>query len=264
MNKLVNWLTLVGAYLRLNLRSHLEYRGAFLSQVVAMFINDSIWIVFWTLFFNRFPILHGWHQKDVLTIWAISASGFGLAATVFGNTFQLATLITRGQLDAWMLYPRLLLPHLALGKMVPSGAGDAVFGYVLYLAFVRPDLPHFLLFVLFTLTAATVFTAVFVMAGSLSFFVGSSEVLAEQWIFSVVTFSTYPATLFEGGVKILLFTLIPAGFVSYLPIEALHALSLVYAGYTMAGALAFLSIAVAMFYIGLSRYESGNLIGMRG
>ncbi len=229
-----------------------------------MIVNDSIWIVFWTLFFNRFPVLHGWHQKDVLTIWAISASGFGIAATIFGNTFQLAALITRGQLDAWMLYPRLLLPHLALGKMVPSATGDAIFGYVLFTAFVRPDLPHFALFVLFTITAATVFTAVFLMAGSLSFFVGNAEVLAEQWIFSVVTFSTYPATLFEGSVKILLFTLIPAGFVSYLPVDALNTLSLVYAGYTLLGALVFLAIGVSMFYIGLSRYESGNLIGMRG
>jgi len=255
---------LVGAYFRLNLRSHLEYRGAFLSQAVAMIVNDSIWIVFWTLFFNRFPVLQGWHQKDVLTIWAISASGFGIAATIFGNTFQLAALITRGQLDAWMLYPRLLLPHLALGKMVPSATGDAIFGYVLFIAFVRPDLSHFALFVLFTITAAIVFTAVFLMAGSLSFFVGNAEVLAEQWIFSVVTFSTYPATLFEGGVKILLFTLIPAGFVSYLPVDALNTLSLVYAGYTLLGSLAFLAIGVSMFYIGLSRYESGNLIGMRG
>ena len=152
--------------------------------------------------FNRFPVLQGWHQKDVLTIWAISASGFGIAATIFGNTFQSARANHARAAGCLDVVSRLLLPHLALGKMVPSATGDAIFGYVLFIAFVRPDLSHFALFVLFTITAAIVFTAVFLMAGSLSFFVGNAEVLAEQWIFSVVTFSTYPATLFEGGVKI--------------------------------------------------------------
>src|SRR6266487_6829265 len=70
-----NYLGLVVAYTRLNLNSQLEYRGAFLSQVVAMFLNDSVWVVFWVLFFTRFPVLRGWDVNDVLTVWAIAASG---------------------------------------------------------------------------------------------------------------------------------------------------------------------------------------------
>lgn len=264
MRKLLNWLQLAAAYVRLNFRSHLEYRGAFLSQAGAMALNDALWIVFWTLFFNRFPVLHGWTQNDVLTIWAVSAAGFGLASVVAGNTFQLARVVARGELDTWMLYPRAVLPHLALGKMVPSGLGDAVFGYVLFLFFVRPDVPHMLLFVLFTLSAAILFVGFFTLAGSLSFFIGNAEVLAEQWIFSLITFSTYPAPLFQGAVKMLLYTAIPAGFLSYLPVEALRTFNPFYIAATFAGALTFLAIGVGTFYYGLRKYESGNLIAMRG
>jgi ABC-2 type transport system permease protein len=264
MNKLLNWLGLAAAYVKLNFKAQLEYRGAFMSQVVSMAVNDAVWIVFWTLFFNRFPVLHGWDKNDVLMIWAVSASGFGIAATLAGNTFQLARVVVRGELDSWLLYPRALLPHLALGKTVPSGLGDAIFGYVLYIAFVRPDVPHFLLFVLFTLTSAVLFVGFFTLAGSLSFFVGNAEVLAEQWIFSLITFSTYPEPLFQGAVKLLLFTLVPAGFVSYLPVAALHSFSAQHICATVLGALAFLAIGVSTFYIGLRRYESGNLIAMKG
>src|SRR5262249_50723370 len=136
MNKLINWLQLAGAYMRLNFKSHLEYRGAFLSQAVAMAINDGIWIIYWTLFFTRFPVLHGWTQKEVMEAWAICAAGFGLASTIFGNAQGLARLIARGQLDAWLLYPRALLPHFGLGKMSASAVGDVVFGYALFFAFV--------------------------------------------------------------------------------------------------------------------------------
>jgi ABC-2 type transport system permease protein len=264
VGKLINWLQLALAYVKFNFRSHLEYRGAFISQVVAMAVNDSCWIVFWTLFFTRFPVLHGWTQKDVMTIWAICASGFGLAVTFAGNSFQLARVVVRGELDSWLLYPRAVLPHLALGKLVPSGVGDAIFGYILFLFFVRPDLPHLALFLLFSLSAATLFIGIFALAGSLSFFVGNSEVLAEQWIFSLITFSTYPSPLFEGAVKILLFTLIPAGFISYLPVEALHTLCAKYVLSAIGGSWAFLAIGVSAFYLGLRRYESGNLINMQG
>ena len=264
MNKILNWLSLAAAYVRLNLRSHLEYRGAFFSQVIAMIINDSIWLIFWSLFFMRFPVLHGWDMKDIVTLWGVSASGYGLAAALCGNALNLPTLVLRGQLDAWLLYPRALLPHLVLGKMSATSWGDAIFGYVVYLAFVRPDLEHFLLFALFTVTAAILFLGIFVISGSLSFFVGNAESIAEQWRFAVATFSTYPSSLFHGGVKLVLYTLIPAGFIAYLPVEALKSSSVVLTVYTIAGALSMVAVGVLTFYVGLKRYESGNLMDLKG
>ena len=264
MNKFFNWLLLAGSYVKLNLRSHLEYRGAFFSQVIAMIINDSLWLIFWSLFFKRFPVLHGWDFRDVITIWGVTASGYGLASALCGNALFLPTLVLRGQLDAWMLYPRALLPHLVLGKMTATSWGDAIFGYVVYIAFVRPDLEHFFLFVLFTLTTTILLIGFFVLSGSLSFFVGNAESITEQWRFSLITFSTYPATLFHGTVKLLLYSFIPAGFVSYLPAEALKTSSLGLTLVTILAAVSMLGLGFAAFYLGLRRYESGNLIDLKG
>jgi ABC-2 type transport system permease protein len=264
LTRLWNYLGLAVAYTRLNLNAQLEYRGAFLSQVVAMFLNDAVWVVFWALFFTRFPVLRGWNVNDVITVWAIAAAGFGLAYAIFGNGLQLASLIAQGQLDVWMLYPRALLPHMLLGRMTATAWGDALFGYVVYIGFVRPDLTHFLLFVGLSLSVALLFVGFSVLSGSLSFFMGNSAGLTEQWRFAMLTFSTYPAILFEGGVKVLLYTLIPAGFITYLPIQALRELSLVHAALALLGALGVLAAGVGVFYYGLRRYESGNLMEMRG
>ena len=264
LTQLRNYIGLAAAYTRLNLNAQLEYRGAFLSQVVAMFLNDAVWVVFWALFFTRFPVLRGWNVNDVITVWAIAAAGFGLAYAIFGNGLQLASLIAQGQLDVWMLYPRALLPHMLLGRMTATAWGDALFGYVVYIGFVRPDLTHFLLFVGLSLSVALLFVGFSVLSGSLSFFMGNSAGLTEQWRFAMLTFSTYPAILFEGGVKVLLYTLIPAGFITYLPIQALRELSLVHAALALLGALGVLAAGVGVFYYGLRRYESGNLMEMRG
>ena len=261
--RLGSYLGLAWAYVRLNLNAQLEYRGAFFMQVAAMFFNDCLWVIFWTVFFTRFPILEGWDIRDVITVWAIAASGFGLAHAIFGNTLYLATLIAQGQLDVWMLYPRALLPHMLLGRMDATSWGDALFGFVVYVAYVRPDPQHLILFTGLTLSAAILFVGFGVLSGSLGFYLGNSAVLTEQWRFAMITFSTYPGILFKGAVKLLLFTLIPAGFITLLPIEALRGMSLVDAALALAGSLAVLAAGAGAFYHGVRRYESGNLMGMR-
>src|SRR3954467_6490955 len=99
--RLRNYIGLASAYTRLNLNAQLEYRGAFIAQVAAMFINDGMWIILWSLFFARFPVLRGWTINDVLTVWSMTAAGYGLAHAIFGNALELPALIVQGQLDVW-------------------------------------------------------------------------------------------------------------------------------------------------------------------
>lgn len=126
-NTVIGYLRLAKAYLKLNWRMQMEYRGAFISQLLAMFLNNSTWLAFWLLFFSRFPVVRGWSAPDVITLWAVCAAGFGLANAIFWNLHGLASMVAKGQLDVWLLYPRALLPHLALGKMSATALGDLSF-----------------------------------------------------------------------------------------------------------------------------------------
>lgn len=263
-SKLTNYFALVGTYVRFNAKAHLEYRAAFFSQMIAMILNDCVWVVFWTTFFERFPVVHGWGATDVITLWAMCAAGLGIGETVFGNSARLATLIAQGELDSWLLYPRAVLTHLILGKMNASAFGDAIFGYGVYIAFVHPDAPHMVLFTALTLSVAVVFIGLNILSGSLSFIMGNAAPLADQWRFAMVNFSTYPASLFDGPVRFLLYTVVPAGFVSYLPIEALRTFSMEQAALSLLGSVVFFLVGVVAFYEGLKRYESGNLMAMKG
>ncbi len=264
ISKLNSYLSMAAAYVRLNFFAQMEYKGAFWSQVLGMVLNNCVWIVFWTIFFKRFENLGGWTVQDVLTVWSISAGGYGLAYSICGNALSLAGMISRGQLDAWMLYPRALLSHILVGRMSATACGDILFAVIIYGFFVKPDLVHFLWFCVLVVSAAIVFVGFSVLTSCLSFFVGNAEGLAETSRFALVTFSTYPASLFEGGLKLLLYTVIPAGLVSYLPAEALRTLSVETTLMCFVGSLSVLAVGVGVFYWGLRRYESGNLMEMRG
>jgi ABC-2 type transport system permease protein len=57
---------------------------------------------------------------------------------------------------------------------------------------------------------------------------------------------------------------VPAGFISHVPVELLRSFD----AWRMAGLLGFTCLIVAaalvVFRVGLRRYESGNLVGLRG
>ncbi len=64
----------------------------------------------------------------------------------------------------------------------------------------------------------------------------------------------------EVKTKLILFTLIPAAFMGSLPAEFIRAFTWQTLAELLAGAIAFLIIAVAVFRLGLKRYESGSAI----
>src|SRR6185369_8137070 len=92
-------LRFVLSYLSLNLSAAMEYRAAFLVQAFSMMLNDLIFVVFWALYFARFPDVGGWGVHDVAILWAIAATSIGLSATLLGNCTRVATIIVQGQLD---------------------------------------------------------------------------------------------------------------------------------------------------------------------
>ncbi len=84
-----------------------------------------------------------------------------------------------------------------------------------------------------------------------------------QFFITLITFMTYPTDIFRGFGRIVLFTVIPAGFVSYMPIGLLRQVDVTFLLEALGCALLLLAGSVWVFHIGLRRYSSGNLMGIR-
>lgn len=252
------------SYFRHNLMSAMAYRGAFLLQALGMVLNDAMLLFFWAILFTRFPSLRGWTMNEVLVLYGTVAFAFGLTNVVCGNAFGLARIITSGDLDYYLVLPAAPLTHLLVARMSASAWGDIGFGVIVFLVFSPHPWIGLPLFLLLGAAAAVVLTSFAVLVGSLTFWVGNADNLATQAINAVVTFGTYPIDIFPGPVQLLLYTLIPAAFVGSLPAgllsdlrwERLLLLAAVAAGLAL--------LARCTFYRGLRRYESGNLVTVRG
>jgi ABC-2 type transport system permease protein len=108
-----------------------------------------------------------------------------------------------------------------------------------------------------------VFTAFVVILESLAFFLGNTQGLSTQLRGALVSFSTYPMGIFDRIVKTLLFTLIPAGFISFVPLTLLQQFTWPMCGAMFGFTLLITLLAFGVFHLGLRRYESGNLLGMQ-
>lgn len=248
-----------------NLRAAMAYRIGFLTSVGFMVINDAMWIVFWAIFFSRFPVVRGWTLEDVVTLWAIAATGYGVAWGFFGNARpEGVRVIVSGRMDYYLSLPRNVLLHFIGGSVSVASFGDIVFGVGVFVGVVRPDPAQLGLFLVLSLCAAAIMLSFGVLVVSLTFWAGNTESLGLQISNALITFSTYPMDLFSTTVKVALFTVLPAGFAVYLPVTIVRDFDPVRLGVVLLFTGAFAALAAAVFYAGLRRYESGSLVATQG
>ena len=143
-----------------------------------------------------------------------------------------------------------------------STIGDVTFGIgALFIAgFYRPL--DIVLFFAVCIPAALIFIGFATIAGSMAFYMGNAQYASQQMTNAILTFSLYPHTLFSGGVRMVLYTLIPAFFIGAVPIQVMkfHDGRLLFGLWAMAGLIWLM--ATAVFYYGLRRYESGSAINV--
>lgn len=250
-----------------NLLSAMEYRAAFLAQVLGMMLNNAFYFVFWVIFFERFEEINGWSLVDMFLLFGIVAVAFGAGTYLFGNALHLSGIIANGELDYYLSLPKPVLLHALASRSVASSAGDFLYGLLSFSvavvvtgSFSAGMLARFLLA---CVAAIAVVVGFLVLVQSLAFWLGNASLLTNNAVNAIITFAIYPITLFDGTAKLLLFTVIPAAFVGALPAEFVRAFDWSSLGLLLLGATFFLGTAIAVFYRGLRRYESGSAIQVR-
>jgi ABC-2 type transport system permease protein len=255
-------LSFLAAQIGMSLKASMALRAAFWMQVVLMVLNDLLFFCVWWIFFARYPVVRGWTLHDMYAGYGFVALAFGLYAVLAGGTRDLAQRIVLGDLDVLLTQPRALLPRLALSKSNASAWGDIAFGILLLSLSGLAGGARIPALIVLTASSALVLMGATVLVNSLAFWLGEMDGLPRQLTEFVLIFSLYPSPIFTGALRLVLFTLVPAGFVGFLPAEFLHEPSAGALLGTLGGALLWTALAVLVFHRGLRRYESGNRISV--
>jgi len=243
-----------------NLLSVMEYRFAFLSQVIGMILNDFMYFMIWIIFFNRFNDVRGWGISNMYVTYGILATSFGLMSLLFGNALYLSDIINKGRLDYYLSLPRPVLLHTVSSRMIASGMGDFSYGFISYALSGSFTWDGLLRFILAAVLATVILASFFILIQSLAFWFGMVSNLVGLAVNAVITFGIYPTTLFDSYAKLILFTIIPAALVGAVPAEFITEFTWQALARLLLGASAFLFLSITLFNIGLRRYESGSAI----
>lgn len=257
-------LSLIGLYFKVNLASAMEYRSAFFLQAFGMAISNGTFVFFWWIAFSQIGgRIGGYDFRDVMFIWAVTSSAFGLANILFANMNQITRLIVTGELDTFLLQPKNILISVLCARTTLSAWGDLIYGLVLMALTQGKDLPVWLLFLCGMMIGSLLMTAIAVTAHTLTFYFGDASLIGGMALEFVVNFCIYPKGIYAGAIQVLMATLIPATFIVHIPLQlARHFDGWLFLILLLAAGL-YCTLAGLFFYRGLRHYESGNLIVTR-
>ncbi len=263
LSTVVKYISLTWEMTKLSILSAMEYRVSFFVQVFGMFVNDIAFIVMWLIFFQKFPSINGWQFQDTVMLFALTTVNFAIVMIFARGAFELSRTIARGELDYYLSFPKNVLWHVLVSKTEISAIGDLLFGLIIFFFSGNISLEKIGLFVVIGILTALIFLNFIIITQSITFYVGNFEEAAEQMFHALLGFAFYPQTAFYGALKIVMLTIIPAFFITTLPVQLIQKfnlqLFLILIGFWIFTTI----IATVIFKRGLRRYESGNLINVK-
>lgn len=236
-----------------------------LAGTAGMIINNAI--VLWGLWVMLFE---GKPDGESLTLYflclnAIVTISWGSILFFLGGLRNLSQYVEEGTLEPMLSTPRHPLFLVAISESSTPALGDILQGFcnlfaIWYLGGSLLALRSFF----FVSVSVVGFMALFIIAGSIPFFLKRGNSFAQLFIECNLSFSFYPSgKIFSENGKILLY-LLPAAFTGILPMEAIESAQIPQALLAIGGAILFFVIAVNVFMYGLKNYQSSSYVSARG
>lgn len=242
----------------MNLKTVLALRGAFLMRLGFTLVNHSIYLVLWIMFFRQVNIVAGWGYPQVLLAYGIGLCAWGVTSFFTYGFRMLPRMIEQGDLDNLLLQPKPILFLLATNHHEPAGLADIMLG-VIFIACSGYWMPLQLSVLGVSIVCACITFVSFCLAvGSVAFWWHGVLDWAMDLHFNTFIFATRPLTAFEGGIKVIMFTILPVGYMTLLPVEMQRTGDTILLIPLLAGTAGCAFFAYILFNLGLKRYASGN------
>lgn len=234
-------------------------KTTFITNIVFMILNNASFIIQWIILYSLKDNVGGYTFKQVILLWGIASATYGFSHFFFKKAFKLSDTINNGKLDSYLVQPKNVLLQAITTDVETSAIGDILYGYIMLFVY-GFTIPRFLLFTCFIICGGLILTSISVILSSLSFWFSKSDIIADTGNSLMLNIATYPDGIFKGVAKILLFTIVPVGIVNYLPVRIISEFNIFLFIIVIFVTLLLIFIAFYIFFKGLKRYSSSNLM----
>ena len=170
--------------------------------------------------------------------------------------------INNGKLDNYLVQPKSVLISCITSSVDVSAIGDMIYGLIMIVIY-GLSIKNILLFLICGLCGALIIVSISIIFSSLSFWFGKTEMIADTINNLMINFSIYPEGIFQGVIKLMFYTIIPLGITTYIPVQIISDFNFNYLTIVLVATIFFVTLAFLVFYRGLRRYSSANLMNVR-
>jgi len=256
-------ISLIFKYLKLNVQKEYQYKASFITRILMMLLNDAFFILQWIIIFEVTDTIGNYGFKEVMLLWGLAAGCYGVSHVLFARAFNIGELVYEGKLDVYLTQPKNVLINLICSETNIAALGDFIYCFVA-LAIAGAQWWWYLAAFPVIIVGGIIYTAIIVCFQTLSFYIKRGTSVADMINSAATLFANYPPVIFSNVVKVLLYTIIPCGFMTFIPAEYIFLDFRLEGVFILLGVAVFtVSLAFILFKLGLRKYNSGNLMGGR-
>jgi ABC-2 type transport system permease protein len=257
---MISTLKTLAALFLANVRAYAIDKKRLYVMSLAMCLQNTMFFVLWVIFFNHVGSISGWDLVDVTRMFGMVASVCGLSLFFCDGLRTIPYKVSTGAIDFYITKPRHPLPAIMFSSSSPASLGDVFYAPTLYLLIQGVlGIPVFTLsmvplFLVLTILSTILFLATMCILFSLSFWLKGNPRFSGQLFEMLVIFSCNVLHGQPWGVKAIIFTVLPVGFISYLPIELLRSFDLRLFLAILTATVFYTGLAILIFNKGLRHY----------
>jgi len=207
-----------------NVRSQMQYRTAFLFDLLGTGIGTAAAFGTLALILQRFDNIAGWTLADIAFLYGTVETAFGLMDMIFSgfdpDTF--GQRIRRGTFDQILLRPagvtlQVLGSDFALRRLARIAQGALVLGFALSCAGIHWTVPKMIFMPVIVGSLVCFFGALFVVGSTITFWTVESIEVVNIFTYGGVEMMSYPMSVYNKWLRRFFTFVLPGIFMNYYP-----------------------------------------------
>jgi ABC-2 type transport system permease protein len=210
------------AVLASRVRSQRSYRTNFAldlasSALIGFIELAEIWVLF-----HAVGNLGGYSFKEILLVYGIADLAFSIANLFFGHCDSLPTYLRAGTLDVFYLRPQPILAQLicsdiSLKRLARALVATGCIAVAIAIGDIGWTAAKVVLLVLSVVCAVLIFSAQFVSAAGLQFFLVNGAEATNAYVYGGRYASTQVASVWSKALKVIFGFFFPMAFAAFIP-----------------------------------------------
>lgn len=218
----MEYISLYYEFVKIKLKSVVEYPGAFWAQTIAKIMGWGADIIIIYLMLSRFETVFGWTTFEVLFLYSMNATAYAIAGFFMWHAFQdLSQHVRNGTFDEILTKPMNPFLYLCSKSFTTAYVGNIISSVTaLVVCFIKLEISlnflSLLLFLLMLFGAALIHCALFMFSNIPVFWMIKSDAIRSlRW--NLESFIRIPISIYKRWIQIVLTFILPVAFISFYP-----------------------------------------------